>query len=211
MSAVEFPGAAFAVVAGFAAIIAAIVAAGAAPRARSLLRLGAALLGALAAANLAAAIDSEAERVAGAVTLLAAALGPAVLAEAAYAQQGREPRGPLAAFALAFACLAGLAAAALGSLLLAVAPLLGSVAALGLLAARLWARARKTAVLIALGAFGFVAAAAAAAGSAATGFLLFYAAAGLGVTLALARRSDLALEEAARRAARGPFFVGGED
>lgn len=214
MAADGFAAASFAVVAGFAALIAAMTAAGAAPRSRMSLRFAAALAGALAAVDLAAAMGGEGARIAAAVGLLVSALVPPVLALAVQGQHGRPPATGPSAVALTLCCLLGLAAAATGAVLFAFTPLLLSAAALLVAAGRQWAGARRTAALLGLSSLCLVAAAAAfmrGAETERTGFALFLAAGILGVTLALARRSDLPLETAAQRGARGPFFIGGED
>lgn len=214
LASAEFSGAAFAVVAGFAALIAGMAASGAAPRARMSLRFAAALGGALALVDLLAAVQDDAAGIAAAVTVLVAALVPAVLALAAYAQMDTPPRTGLTALLLALGCLSGLVAAATGAVLFAFTPLVLAAAVLLALAGRLWTRARMTAALFALAGGGFIAAAAAwmgGHGAGRTGFVLFFAASVLAVTLALARRSDLALESATRRTARGAVFIGGED
>lgn len=211
----EFAGAAFAVVLGFAAAIAAMSAASAPQLERAYLRFAAGLAAALAIAVAAAALmgGSDAGLFADAVTLLVAALASASLALAAAVHFARAPASVSAAAILIVACVAGLAGAATGSALLGLAPLMVSAIAMAALAGRAWRRARKPARLLGLSAAAILAAAAAYMSGGAegrTGFVLFFAAGLLGVALAIARASDSAFEKR-RGAGRRDLFIGGKD
>jgi len=212
----ELADGAFAVVLGSAAAIAAMAAAATAKPVRAYLRFAAGLGAALAMADLVAALgrSPDVSVFADAVTLLIAALAPAMLALAVAAHFGHGLRAGPAAALLILACIAGLGGAATGSALLGIAPLAAAALALGAFAARAWRHGRKTALLHGLSAAAILAAAAVyMSGNAAgrTGFALFLAAGLLGVVLALARRSHAAVEDRSDSAARRNLLIGGED
>jgi len=212
----ELADAAFAVVLGFAAVIAAMAGGATAKPVRAYLRFAAGLAAALAAADLVAALGRAPDFsvFADAVTLLIAGLAPAMLALAAAVHFGHGLRAAPAAALLIVACIAGLGGAATGSTLLGFAPLAAASIALGAFALQSWQRGRKTALLLGLSAAAILAAAAAYMSGAAagrTGFALFLAAGLLGVALALARRSHAAVEDRSRKAAHRDVFIGGKD
>ncbi len=206
-----------AAVLGFAAVLAVLIAAGmcgpARGPARAYLRFAAGLAMALALAELAAGIagGTAPAMLASAVMALVAALAPTVLALAAAHVSGPPATLPAAA-ALVAACLCGLVAAATGNVFFAFAPLLLATLALAAQAFTIWPRSQRQALLTGLGALSLLAAASAAMAGGADGpqaFGLFFAAALLGVALAVTRGSDLPVEVCTVKSARKPFFIRG--
>ena len=207
------PAAPLAAILGFAAALAALMASRAREPARGYLRFAAALAMALALAELAAGIGGDAAVAFGsAVMALVAALAPAALALAVAARVLGPPATLPAAAALVAACLAGLASAATGSVFFAFAPLLIAVLALAGLALRGWRRSRRSALPAGLGALLLLAGASADMAGGAGGpqaFGLFFAAALLGIALAVTRGSDVPVEARVGQRARKPFFIRG--
>lgn len=199
----EVAGLASAVIAGFALLLSAIVAGALPGRPRAYIRFAVALGGALVVADgVAAALGGDdLQLVAGAIRLLVAALGPAMLALAVLR---RIHGAALPSLALAAACLAGLIAAMTGAMLYAFAPLAVAAIVLGVVAA---GELRRSALLMGLGAGALLAGAAAMSSGAdgGIGFALFYAVGQLGIALALVRRSDAAVERERRARARAAF------
>lgn len=104
-----------------AAVAASAIVEGAPPVARAYARFAFVLYAALAVAMAAAM------RFAGAVALIVCALAPALLAFASSAAIRKPPRSAVVSLALAFSCCAGMAAAVTGIAALALGPLLVSV------------------------------------------------------------------------------------
>ncbi len=203
-------GVAFAAVGALAAVIVAMAATGLGEPVKSYLRFAAALTAAVAAAGLFAALGGRSlASLAVAVQDLVAALVPAALALAALTRYLRPLPALASTAALAIACTAGLFAAALDSALLGYAPLVVCALVIAVLAARAWPHDRRSALLLGLGAGAFVAAASSSMGGGAEGrigFMLFFAAGQLGIALAIARRSDLAVDSHARSRPRAVFI-----
>lgn len=192
-----------AAMAGFALLLAAIVATSLPSRLRAYIHFAVVLGGALVVADgLTTALGGDdLQLFASAIRLLVAALGPAMLALAALK---RAPSVALSSLALSAACLAGLIAAMTGAMLYAFAPLLTAAFVLGGIAAR---EGRRCTLLMGLGAGTLVAGAAAMASGqgGGIGFALFYAVGQLAIALALARRSDATVERRRRERARTLF------
>lgn len=203
-------GIAFASVAVLSALVVAMTAGGLGEPVRSYLRFAASLTAAAAVATLLATIVGRPlVLLASAVEDLVAALVPAALALASLTRYGRPLPVAPSTVVFALACTAGLLAAALNSPLLGFAPLLISAFVIAGLAGRCWSRRRKPALLFGIGAVAFVAAAASSISAGAEGrigFVLFFAAGQLGIALAIARRSDLAVEGRTRGRSHAVFI-----
>jgi Na+/phosphate symporter len=190
----QFPDIAFACVLGLAALLAALVGSRARPVARDYLNFAAALYGALALADLAAALDPQMPAFAAAVTLVIAALAPCALMLAFAAAFARAPSPWIAAPLLAAALAAGIFAAATNAIFVAFAPLFACLCAMLALAAR---HARQTrALYAAVAALALLAAAASfmTGTQGRTAFALFSAAGLMGASLACVRRSRQSVE-----------------
>ena len=192
------PAVPLAAVLGFSAVLAALMAARLRGAARGYLRFTAALALALALAELVSGLaGGKAAAFANTVMALVAALAPAMLALAAVACLSAPLAALPATAALVAACLAGLVATATGSDFFAFAPLVIAVPVLAAQALRIWPRSRRSALLVALGALALLAAASADMAGNADGpqvFGLFFAAALLGIALALVRASEAPIE-----------------
>jgi hypothetical protein len=179
-----------------ASVAAWIVAGATPPEARSYVRLASALFSAF---GIAAAVG---EPLANAVGLIASAVGPALLALAVLGAWRRPPSPSLASLALALAAACGIAAAATNWTVLVLAPLIAAVTAIvGVAIAGSGAGSVRAAQAVAA-ALSFLAGAGIHATGgviAQTGLMLFSSAGLLGVSLALARDSDAAVEEARPR------------
>ena len=177
---------------------------GARPAARVHLRFASVLFAALATARLAGApLGDE-------VGLLVIAIALPVLALAVRA--GFEsPTPPLwATVLLAAASICGLAGAATGMIAFAVAPVVFSAAAIIAVCVRRFGGARLPAFQGILSALAFLAAMSSfARNGAAAPCLLFSATALLGLTIAVSRASNLAVEEKRRRNVRRNAIIGG--
>lgn len=203
---------AFAIAAAAAALLADLSARGLARMAGAYLRLAAVLAGALAAADLVAALLPAADAVADAVGLIVAALSPALMVVAAFLTERRRLPTAIEATILAAACCAGLVAAALAIAPIALVPLVFSATLMGALSMQMWKRARRPALLLALATAALFAAAAVwrdGGVSARIIFTLFLSTALVGVAVAMARRSDAAVERHPRRGAAS-VLIGGE-
>jgi len=210
----QFSNAAFAAVLGFACVIAALSARSATEPARSHVWFAAGLGAALAVADAVATLAPGMAAFAGAVELLVAALAPVTIVLAVVARFARALRPPAAATILVSACVAGLLAAATGSVLFGFAPLAAAAAAMAGLAARIWHEARRPALSLVLSSAALVAAAASEMGGGAAGrmgFGLFFAVALLGSALAVVQRSDAPVKPRGRRSGRPALFIGGRD
>jgi len=206
------PAAPLAAVLGFVAALAALMASRAREPACGYLRFAAGLAMALALAELAAGIAGDAASAAfgSAVMALVAALAPVALALAVAARVSGTPATLPAAAVLVASCLAGLVAAATGSVFFAFAPLLFATLALMALSLRAWRRGMKLAMFAGLAAPSLLAGASADMAGGADGpqaFGLFLAAALLGIALAVTRGSDLPVEARVRPRAHKPFFI----
>ena len=185
----------FALVLCCSAILAALLASRARPTARDYLRFAAVLYIALALCDAVAAGAASAATLtfADAVMLVVCALAPTALGLAVFAAFEHRPSAISSTIILVLACLAGIAAAATGTPVLALAPLAVSVLALLTLCARRWRSEKRAAAHAFLSACCLICASAATlnGGAAArTALELFSSAALLGFALALARRSD---------------------
>ncbi len=173
-----------------ASIAAWIIAGAAAPGARSYVRLASIIF---CAFGISAGVSAS---LAGAVGLIAAAIGPALLA---LAMLGARPF-PLsfATIALAACATSGIAAAATNMMVLALAPLIVSVAAMAGCAMRDWRTGPARAAQALASALSFLAGASAHLSGdliAQMALLLFSSAGLLGISLSLARDSDAAIEQ----------------
>jgi hypothetical protein len=183
---------AFSSVLGLAAIAAALQARRMRAAPRDYLLLSAALYCALSLADiLAAAAGGAMLALANAVTLIVCATAPVALALGVSAHLNGTPRNAVAIASLSLALCAGIAAAATGALALAFAPLFAAVCMM----LAFWARAMRNASHPVL--HGIVAALALLAGASAyltggaggrDGMALFFAAALLGMSMALSRK-----------------------
>ena len=185
-------GAIFAVILGASALAAGLLAARARVQARFPIRLAAALLLSLALAYFAAAFAPGLAAAASATALLTSATAPVALVLASLSTLGRAPSRFSAACLLSLAFVAGIAAALTGFAAAAFAPLTLSACAIALMLLRLGRGAGVTqGVVCALaflpGAFAFMAGG--------PQFLLFFAGAVLGLTLALTRVSHKPVEQ----------------
>jgi hypothetical protein len=191
---------AFALVLGCAAILAALLASRARPAARDYLRFAAVLYSALALCEgLEAGLPNAAILVfADAVMLVVSALAPVAMVLALFAAFEHRPSSAVAAILLVPGCLAGIAAAASGTVVLAFAPLAVSVLVMFALCARRWRNEKRAAAHAFLACCCLLCAAAATLSGGVTGrtaSALFSSAALLGFALALARRSRVAVAE----------------
>lgn len=179
-----------------------IAAAGTPPRARTLLRLAAALYAALSVAGLGLslvrsfiALPGQAGLAVIAVTDLVATLGPVVLCVAAYSEFRKAPRALSASLVLGAGALVGLAAAATGFRVVAAVPqVLSAVFTFLIARPGLWRRAHVYLALAAISILGGAACQLAAGLTARAGVLLFEAAALIGVAIA----SDVLVETRAQ-------------
>jgi hypothetical protein len=183
------PDIAFALVLVLAALLALIVGRRARPAARDYLLFAAALYGALAVADLIAALHGQSAALADSVTLVIAALAPCALALALAAGFGGAPSIFFAAPVLAIAAAAGIFAATTGMIFVAFAPLFACLCAMLAIAARQMRRAKLRALYAMLAALAFGAAAASfmTGAEGRTAFALFSAAGLMGAALACAR------------------------
>jgi hypothetical protein len=177
-----------------ASIAAWILAGGAAPNAQFYIRLASILFSALGAA---AAVNASLANTTG---LIAAAIGPVLLALAMF---GARPLSrSFASIAVAAAAASGIAAAAMNMTVLALAPLVVSVAAMAGYAIRGWRTGPARAVQAFAAALSFLTGACAYVNGgliAQMALLLFSSVGLLGISLSLARDSDSAIEEQRRR------------
>ena len=210
---VTLPAVPLATVLGFSAVLAALMAGRLRGVVRDYLRFAAALTLALALSELTAGlVGGTAAAFANTVMALVAALAPAALALAAVARLSGPPAALPATAALMAACLAGLVATATGSDFFAFAPLVIAVPVLTAQALRIWPRSRRSALLVALGALALLAAASSDMAGSADGpqiFGLFFAAALLGIALALVRASEAPVEARAVAPPRKALFIRG--
>lgn len=188
----------FAFVLGCSAILAAALASRARPAARDYLRFAAVLYLALALCGAIAALMPDAATLtfADAVMLVVCALAPAALGFAVFAAFEYPPSAISAAIILVLACLAGIVAAATGTPVLSLAPLAVSVLALLALCVRRWRSGKGAAAHAFLSACCLICASAAALNGGAasrTALQLFSSAGVLGFSLALVRRSRIAV------------------
>jgi hypothetical protein len=200
---------AFSVVLGCSAILAAMIVGRARPSSRDYLRFAAALYLALALCMGLSAVDASAAAAAlsGAVTLVVSALAPTALAFALFATFEHPPAGWIAGVSLVLACIAGIAAAATGERMLALAPLSMSVLAMLALCLRRWRMEKRASAHAFLSACCLICAVAAAFTKGdGTAQVLFLSAALLGFGLALARRSRPVVENG--RDLRQPMAIG---
>jgi len=175
-----------------------ILAGAATPDARSYVRLAAM---AFAALGIASALDGSLAHM---VALIVLAIGPACLALAVLGTRTL-PRS-IAAIVLAAAAWAGIAAAAMNMMALAIAPLIISVAVMAVCAIRSWKIAPSRAGQALAAALAFLAGASVYVKGDLIGqmaLLLFMSAGLLGVALSLARDSDAAIEQQRVRDLRG--------
>lgn len=191
---------AFAFVLGCAAILAALLGNRARPAARDYLRFAAVLYSAFALCEGLASVlpDAEVLVFADAVMLVVCALAPIAMALALFAAFEHRPSSIVAAILLVPGCLAGIAAAASGTVVLSLAPLAVSVLTMFALCARRWRSEKRAAAHAFLACCCLLCAAAATLSGGVTGrtaSVLFSSAALLGFALALARRSRLAVAE----------------
>jgi hypothetical protein len=201
---------AFACVLGCSAILAACLGNRARPAARDYLRFAAVLYVALALCDALAVVFPDAAMLifADAVMLVVCALAPVALGFALFAAFEHPPAPVAATIILVPACLAAIAAAATGTPVLSLAPLAASVLIMLALCARRWRSDKRAASHALLSACCLLCGAAAMLDSGAAGratLELFSAAALLGLALALARRSRLAVVKA--RDLRGAVAV----
>jgi hypothetical protein len=201
---------AFAFVLACAAILAALLAGHARPAARDYLRFAAALYLSLALCmGLSAGLPNATTLIfADAVMLVVCALGPLALTFALFAAFEHPPSSAVAAIFLVLACLAGIAAAASGMPVLSLAPLSVCVLVMLALCARRWRTEKRATARAFLSACSLLCGAAAMLSggeSGRTALMLFSAAALLGFTLALARRSQVAIVN--RHDLRGAFAI----
>ena len=199
-------GLAFCIVLALAAVAAALLCGRARPAARIYARFAFALYFALALAGVAAmaAAHPFALQVSHTLARMVAALAPAALALAVISARERPPAAPIAIAALAGACLCALAATMFAIDLLAFAPLLLSAIAIVFVSLHRWRGQILAAVYAIVSAFAMVAGAASLIGGGDAGAVasaLFSAAALLGFSLALARRSGAPAEPPRRRKA----------
>ena len=192
---------AFAVVLACSAILVAMLAGRARPSSRDYLRFAAVLYFALAlCAGLAAADqDATALGLSAAVTQVVCALAPVALSFAIFATFEHPASAWIAGTSMVLACIAGIAAAALGKPVLSLAPLAVSVLAMLALCFRRWRVEKRSAAHAFLSACCLICAAAASLSvgeGARIALILFSAAALLGFALALARRSGVAVANA---------------
>jgi hypothetical protein len=206
---------AFALVLACSAIIAALLAGRARPASRDYLRFAAALYLALALCNALAAVLPGATALVflDAVMLVVCALAPLALTFALFAAFEYPPSSIVTTVFLVLACLAGIAAAASGTAMLSLAPLSACVLVMLALCARRWRtdwrtekRATAYAFLSACGLLCGAAAMLSGGENGRTALMLFSAAALLGFTLALVRRSQIAVVN--QRDLRGPAAIG---
>lgn len=189
---------AFSIVLGCSAVLAAMIVGRARPSSRDYLRFASALYLALALCMAFSATDTGTATLAfsTAVTLVVCALAPVTLAFALFATFEHPPSGWIVGGALVLACVAGIAAAATGDRLLALAPLSLSVLAMLGLCLRRWRIDKRAASHAFLSACCLVCAAAAGltnGDGGRTALVLFSSAALLGFGLSLARRSGVAV------------------
>ena len=189
---------AFSIVLGCSAILAAMIVGRARPSSRDYLHFAAALYLALALCTAFAAADTSAAALgfSGAVTLVVFTLAPTSLSFALFARFEHPPSGWIVGISLVLACASGIAAAASGERVLALAPLSVSVLAMFALCLRRWRIEKRAASYAFLSACCLVCAAAAAltnGDGSRTALVLFSSAALLGFGLALARRSRVAV------------------
>jgi hypothetical protein len=192
---------AFSVVLGCSAVLAAMLVSHARASARDYLRFAAVLYLALALCNGLAAADPGPTTLGllVAVTHVVRALAPVTLAFALLAAFEHPPSAWIATISMVSACSAGIADAALGNPMLSLASLTVGVLAILALCIRRWRVEKRSASHAFLSGCCLICAAAAslAAGAGARiAPILFPAAAILGFSLALARRSDVAVANA---------------
>jgi hypothetical protein len=181
------PDIAFALVLGLAALLAIMVGARARPAARDYLAFAAALYGALAIADLAAAIHGSARPFATAVTLAIAALAPSALVLALAAAFERPPRAWWSLPVLVLSAAAGIYAAATDAVFVVFAPLFACLCVMLALAARRARYAKADALHAVLSAFCLLAAASAFMTGGLNAFALFSSAGLMGAALASRR------------------------
>jgi hypothetical protein len=187
--------AAFMAVLGLAALLAAIITQSARPSSRSYLQFAAVIYLALAVADEIAIVlpGSATSAFADAVTFVACALAPVALSLSLFATFEHPPKSWIATLFLSLALVCAIGAAMTGVEVLSFAPLSASVFAMLALSLRRWRIEQRGPLhaIIAASCF-LVAAASGASGGAAgrTGLALFSAAGILGISLALARRSN---------------------
>ncbi|HEY5337544.1 MAG TPA: hypothetical protein VIJ85_05025 [Rhizomicrobium sp.] len=192
--------AAFCAVLALAALLSVLASRPARPASRSYLRLAAVLYVALSIADESAIFlpGTATASFAQSVTLVVSALAPALLALALFATFEHPPKSWVAAMLLTPALLAGIAAAIGGVDVLSLAPLAASAFVILALSVRRWRLERRGplhAIAAALCLLGGAAAGAAGGDVGRTALALFSAASVLGLSLALARRSRLLVEE----------------
>jgi hypothetical protein len=164
------------------------------PSARAYLRFACILCAALAVAEFAGA------RLADAVTLLVAAIVPALLAIATYSVFRTRVPSPLAGLVLALCSIAGMAAAGTGLALFAFAPLLAAVLAMMVTALRGFNDMRLRSMQAMASAIALLAGASVYAGGGANApaaLVLFFAAGLLGCALVLTPRSETVVDQEA--------------
>ncbi len=187
--------AAFMAVLGLAALLAVIVTRSARPASRSYLQFAALIYLALAIADEIAIVlpGATTSAFADAVTFVACALAPVALSLSLFATFEHPPKSWIATVFLSLALLCAIGAAMAGVEVLSFAPLSASVFTMLALSLRRWRLERRGPLHAVIAALCFlVAAASGASGGAAgrTGLALFSAAGILGISLALARRSN---------------------
>jgi hypothetical protein len=192
---------AFSIVLACAAVLAALLVSRARPSSRDYLRLAAALYFSLALCAALAAIYPGAMMLgfSVAVTQVVGALAPVTLAFALFATFEHPPSAWIAGISMVLACIAGIAAAAVGKPVLSLAPLAVSALAMFALCFRRWRVEKRSASHAFLSVCCLICAAAASLGAgegARIALILFSAAALLGFALALARRSGVAVVNA---------------
>jgi hypothetical protein len=202
---------AFAIVLGCSAILAALLGSRMRPAARDYLRFAAVLYVALALCDGLAIVmpDATILTFADAVMLVVCALAPVALGFALFAAFEHPPSPIIAAILLVLAALAGIAAAATGTPVLALSPLAASVLTMLALCARRWRNDKRAASHAFLSACClFCGAAATLSGGAAgrTALELFSSVALLGFALALVRRSRAQVVK--QRDLRGAVSIG---
>jgi hypothetical protein len=166
----------------------------AAPSARAYLRFACILYAALAVAELAGA------RMADSVTLLVAAIVPALLAVATYSVFRARVSPPLAGLILALCSVAGIAAAGTGLALFAFAPLSMAVLAMMVTALRCFNDMRLRSIQAMSSAIALLAGASAYVGGGANApaaLVLFFTAGLLGCALVLTPRSETVVDQEA--------------
>ncbi|HEY2070288.1 MAG TPA: hypothetical protein VGG48_12100 [Rhizomicrobium sp.] len=193
----DFGDIAFACVALLAALLSILVAQRAGRAAREYLAFAAALYGALALADLAAALYPHAALLATAVTLTIAALAPCALLLSLISAFTRPPSAWIATPALLITFAAGLFAALRDMPFVTFAPEAACLCAMLALAARQFRHGRAAALHAMVCAFGLVAASAAfmTGDEGRTGFVLFAAAGLMGAALAGAKPSGEIVED----------------